>query len=84
MGQETASPGKHGGAPQTTQRFEEEIYRLQRAQIRLLYGKKASQDANYGWAVGADEGYTSISTKIYNPMVILTTIFQTDIEPEGL
>lgn len=75
---------KDRGVPQTTQRFEEEVYRLQEAQIRLLYGRKASKDANYGWAVDAADGYTSISTKIYNPRVIITTTFQTDIEPEGL
>jgi hypothetical protein len=50
----------------------------------LLYGRKASEDANYGWFVDADEGYTTVSTKIYNPRVIITTTFQTDIEPEGL
>jgi hypothetical protein len=57
MGKSDRAVEKDGGVPQTTQRFEMEVYRLQEAQIRLLYGRQASRTANYGWAVDADEYY---------------------------
>ena len=81
MAQENNIPRKHGGVPQTSQAFEMDIYRLQRAQIRLLYGRKASEEANYGWAVDADEDWTTIQTKVYvDPPIILTFGFQSSID----
>ena len=70
---------KDGGVPQTSIRMEEAIYRLQEAQIRLLYGKQAASQANYGWAVDVGDNYYECSTKIYDPPMVITTRLETSL-----
>jgi len=72
---------KDGGVPPVNQRMEVAIYRLQEAQIRLLYGRKASRTANYGWAVDVGDGFVEVTTKIYDPPMFLNTTLHTDIYP---
>lgn len=52
------------------------LYRAQERLIRERYGKKAADNANYGWGVESGSDVVSIATKVYrlnDPMVLTST-----------
>ena len=38
------------------------------------FGKRAADNANYGWGVDGDENWTSLATKVYGHGVLQTTL----------
>ena len=52
--------------------LEDRIYREQERIIRRDYGKRAADQANYGWGVDEDDGSIIVSTKVYGHGVLIT------------
>jgi hypothetical protein len=52
---------------------EARVYPAQIEWIEKRFGKKAAEQANYGWGVGGSYSTVSIATKVYGHGVLETT-----------
>lgn len=54
--------------------LESKAYDEQYEMIKSEYGKKAADNANYGWGVSGDDDFSDIATKVYGVGVLSTYV----------